>query len=689
VAYDIGGNVTQRTDTAGRVTSYAYDNLNRMSSTSDADNKTTSFQYDALSRTTAVVDALNQQYGFSYDALGRRTQMTRAGVSMSYVYDAVGNRTRRTDYNGTVTNYTYDDLNRLTTITYPNAITTTYGYDAVSQLTSATNANGTAVLGYDNRGRIAGTTDVFNQTIGYSYDANGNRTGMILNGSAYATYTHDAVNRLTNLADSANQNFPHTYDAVNRLTARSAPNGVTSNYAYDGLNRLTALNHVAGAITLIGNQYSYNNANNIASWSNTSGNHAYGYDLVDRLTAATNSAQPNENYGYDAVGNRATSHLSAGYSYQPFNKLTSTSTTNYTYDNNGNLLSKTDSLGTMTFTWNEENQLTQVSLPGGLTVNYKYDGLGRRIQRTTTAGGNERYIYDGQNILIDLNADSSVATTYLNGPGIDNQLRQTSATTGVSYYLTDQVGSTAALTNTSGNIVELLAYDSFGNSSGSSLTRYTYTGRELDPDTGLMYYRARFYDPQVGRFVSEDPAGLSPGINPYVYVGNDPIQWSDPSGLCRCGLKTGPEYYVSTVWGGGSVGIGGTSVPKGTKFHWHAEFLNDATHDPKCCEVRQLISWNRGPFGQNTVPHAGFPPWAQPGTWLEDRNEFNKRYGRRTGPYAQPSLNDITGNEYHSDDQPNGTGTVPGFAFRFRLIVVDVCQGGKRIFTSKTITVNF
>jgi len=134
-----------------------------------------------------------------------------------------------------------------------------------------------------------------------------------------------------------------------------------------------------------------------------------------------------------------------------------------TYDSNGNLLSRTDSVGTTTFTWNEENQLTQVSLPGSLKVNYKYDGLGRRIQRTTSAGASERYVYDGKDVLLDLNADRSVATTYLNGPGIDDHLRQMSATTVVSYYLTDHLGTTAGLTDSSGNVVEQLAYDSFGN----------------------------------------------------------------------------------------------------------------------------------------------------------------------------------------------------------------------------------
>jgi len=162
-----------------------------------------------------------------------------------------------------------------------------------------------------------------------------------------------------------------------------------------------------------------------------------------------------------------------------------------TYDSNGNLPSRTDSVGTTTFTWNEENQLTQVTLPNAVTIAYKYDGHGRRIQRTTSAGASERYVYDGHDVLLDLNAGWSVATTYLNGPAIDDHLRQTSATTGISYYLTDHLGTTAALTDSAGSVVDQLAYDSFGNSSGSSLTRYGYTGRERDPDTGFMYYRAR------------------------------------------------------------------------------------------------------------------------------------------------------------------------------------------------------
>ena len=256
------------------------------------------------------------------------------------------------------------------------------------------------------------------------------------------------------------------------------------------------------------------------------------YDAVDRLSSATNSGQVNKSYSYDAVGNRTASHLSATYGYQPFNKLTSSSSAGYSYDNNGNLISKTDASGTTTFVYDAENRLAQVALPNGLTVNYKYDPLGRRIQRTTSSGANQRYVYDGKDALADLNTDGSVATTYLSGISIDDHLRQTSSATGVSYFLGDHLGTTAGLTDASGGIVEGDSYDSFGNSSGSARTRYGYTGRERDPDTELLYYRARWYDPQVGRFVTEDPIGVDGGLNLYAYTANNPVLWNDALGLC-------------------------------------------------------------------------------------------------------------------------------------------------------------
>jgi len=372
---------------------------------------------------------------------------------MSFIYDEVGNRTRRTDYNGVVTNYSYDHLNRLTTIAYPTR-TVTFNYDPLNNLTRAQNENGTVYIGYDNRYRVASFSDPFYYGISYNYDTVGNRTKLKVNGATFATYTYDAANRMTSLADGANQNFTYNYDAANRVTSRNAPNGVTSNYAYDDLDRLTSLMHSAGSMVLSGNTYTYNDANNLSSWTTQTAQRTYSYDAVDRLTGVTNFSTPVESYAYDAVGNRTASHLSASYSYQSANQLVSTSNATFAYDNNGNTISKTDGLGTTTFTFNEENQLTRAALPNGLTVDYKYDGLARRIQRSTSAGADERYVYDGPDALIDLNADWSVATTYLNDLRIDSHLRQTNATTGVSYFLTDHLGSTAAFADASGNLIE-------------------------------------------------------------------------------------------------------------------------------------------------------------------------------------------------------------------------------------------
>jgi RHS repeat-associated protein len=137
-------------------------------------------------------------------------------------------------------------------------------------------------------------------------------------------------------------------------------------------------------------------------------------------------------------------------------------------------------------------------------------------------------------VLIDLNVDWSEATTYFNEPGIDSHLRQTNSATGVSYFLGDHLGSTATLADVNGNVVEQITNDSFGTSGGSARTRYAYSGRERDPDTGLLYYRARFYDPLVARFISEDPIGFVGGINLYAYVSNNPIALRDPLGFCPC-----------------------------------------------------------------------------------------------------------------------------------------------------------
>jgi RHS repeat-associated protein len=539
--YDSAGNLLQKTDQAGRITSFCYDSTNRLTSTTDPALKTTAFEYNARSQQTAVVDAINQRYEFVYDALGRRTQEKKGTATMSFVYDAVGNRSQRTDYNNAVTNYVYDALNQMTTISYPDTTSATYGYDVLSRLTTAANPTGTVTIAYDNRSRVNSVTDVFGQVVSYAYDANSNRTQLSLNGATSATYQYDVINRLTQLADNASLNTNFAYDATNKLTSRTLPNGVVTTSQYDGLNRLTRLTHAKGANTLADFQYQFNTVNEITQMTDGAGAHNYTYDSVDRLTAATHPSQTNESYTYDDVGNRTGSHQGSSYNYQAFNRLVGANGASFGYDANGNLTSKTDASGSWSYAWDYENRLKQASLSGGVTVDYNYDALGRRIQLTSTTGGITKFAYDGADVLRDLDGSGNTIADYLIGPGIDNKLRKTTGTS-AAYLAVNNLGTTCALTDASGNISSALDYDSFGKvTSGSATTRYTYTGREIDSETGLMYYRARWYDPQMGRFISEDPIGLRGGLNLFTYVHNAPINKIDPMGLDDADKEWYPE----------------------------------------------------------------------------------------------------------------------------------------------------
>jgi RHS repeat-associated protein len=529
IEYDMLGNVIKRVDASGQTTSFEYDIANRITRTIDSALKVTQYEYNARSNMTALTDAIGQRYTFEYDSLGRITSQTRGGISMSFVYDAVGNRIKRTDYNGITTNYTFDALNRLTKITYPDATTVTYVYDALSRLTTATNINGSVRLNYDNMDRVASTTDVWGQVIGYTYDANGNRTQLKFGTSVNATYQYDVLNRLTTITDNARASVRYTYDAASNIISRSLPNGIATIYQYDGLERLTRLRDAKGTATIADNQYQYNNVGNITQHIDTGGTHTYNYDELNRLTSATYPGRTNENYVYDAVGNRTSSHRSASYGYQPFNKLITAGTASFLYDNNGNMTQKIDSTGTAQYRWDFENRLVQVVRSSGASVSYKYDALGRRIQRSPNSGVSTNFSYDGADVVIDKNSDGT-STEYLNGPGIDNKLRQKSKTA-TYYFVTDHLGSITALTDTKGKVIEKISYDSFGDSVGSTRTRYGYTQRERDSLTGLIYYRARWYDPQLGRFISEDPIEFAGGANWYAYVNNNPANLIDPFGL--------------------------------------------------------------------------------------------------------------------------------------------------------------
>ena len=249
-----------------------------------------------------------------------------------------------------------------------------------------------------------------------------------------------------------------------------------------------------------------------------------------------------ESYSYDAVGNRLSSLGVSPYAYNTSNELTSKPSVTFTYDRDGNTLTKVDSTGTTTYNWDFENRLSSVVLPGsGGTVSFKYDPYGRRVQKTSSAA-TTNYVYDGANTLEEVDGSGSVVARYVQNLGIDEPLAETRGST-TSYYEADGLGSVSSLTNSSGALANTYTYDSFGNQTGSSGTvtnNYRYTGRELDLETGVYYQRARYYDPRVGRFVGEDPLQFGgDGPNFYDYVSNSPTGFTDIFGLSTDAPKAG------------------------------------------------------------------------------------------------------------------------------------------------------
>ena len=194
----------------------------------------------------------------------------------------------------------------------------------------------------------------------------------------------------------------------------------------------------------------------------------------------------------------------------------------------------TKSSGNASYVWDFENRLTSATV-NGATTSFKYDPFGRRVYKSSSSG-TRVYAYDGDNLIEELNGMGVEIAHYTQGPGIDEPLAELRSGT-TSFYEADGLGSITSLTNAAGAIANTYVYDSFGNltsSSGSVTNPFRLTARECDSETGLYYYRARYYDPTVGRFLSEDLKDSGTGINVYPYVYNDPVDLMDPSGLSAC-----------------------------------------------------------------------------------------------------------------------------------------------------------
>ena len=232
------------------------------------------------------------------------------------------------------------------------------------------------------------------------------------------------------------------------------------------------------------------------------GLHNYGYDNIYQLLQAIHPTIPTEQFSYDPAGNRTTAD---GVTI-------------------GNPVSKT-------YTYDWENRLTEIDY-FGMVAQYKYDPFGRRIEKSVN-GDITTFVYDGPSIIADYDGNGNLRNAYLHNLGIDDPLALQQGGQ-IYYYHKDGLGSITEITDLSGNTIGTYGYNSFGeivSQTGNLIQPFTFTAREFDPENGLYYYRARYYDPRTGIFVSEDPIGLLADVNLYRYVQNNPISYKDALGL--------------------------------------------------------------------------------------------------------------------------------------------------------------
>ncbi len=542
--------------------------------------------------------------------------------------------------------YTYDGSKLLSIQDDQAGESNAFGYDAAIRLTSVTQgARGTLTYGYDTEDRIQTVNVTSGPSTTYAYNPDGSIRNIIWSPVVgNFGYAYTALGQYDTITFPSGQTKGFSYDDQGRLTQianqKGATNSATFGYAYD-------FDHGTGLTGMLGQRTS--SFTTFPALAMTGAETKYLYDPLYQLASvrypqAGPFTTQTHGFTYDDIGNRTTNTVAAttnSYSYfknpgNPLNgqELQSDGQNTYTYDALGNALTRSGPGGSFTFGYDRNNRMN--SITGAASATYAYDYQGRRASKVVN-GVTTTYLYDGLNLIGE--TTNGQTRWYLHGAGIDEPLAVN--TGGSTYYLaSDGLGSVVATTDASGNVVHAVTYDAWGNPKGETGTRYhsfTYTGRELG-EAGLHFYRARFYDPTLGRFTQEDPLVAK---NLYAYGLSDPLNRLDPDGQ-RALTPQDYQRIVAVRAAGTKIGYRERGIAAGEEIKAAIEAVPDGQADP--ANLRALF-WGIDHLGDKDYGRDGT---LSKGTIHPERSGDNKcnifvanayaiGAGLGTGPNGMPS----------------------------------------------------
>ena len=557
----------------GVSTTYTYDKVGNVLSTTMANGtQTVKYAYDQLNRPVKYTDAL--------------------GKSETYKYNNYGDMTSKVDRNGVTTNYTYDGLHRLTSEkAVKNGVTSAkyFTYALTGQLVWESNGSLAKSYSYakDNLGKIYSDESYTLNGLNYRTrrlyniaDMN-NYVQTFRSDVSYSIYTlnysFDSKGRLYMFSSQSASEYSvgskydiyYTYDKNDNIKTGKTRGGVTTEYSYNDANMLTSLVNKKGTTTYSTYSYNYNLDGNINRKVESGKITDYIYDGTGRLSnekITNGSAVTNMTYGYDNAGNRSsltvtgTENYVTTYSYDKNNRLLKDSKKNngasyadvtlYSYDNNGNQIRKDQSRDDLTskskmglslatanssygyekFTYNGFNQLTAFEDEAGNKATYEYYSDGLRLSKTVN-GAKSSYIWTDNNLSMEIKSDEVIS--YAKAPGyMRTGSSKDSLYRNDKLYLFNGHGDVTSMVDKSGKVTKTYSYDAFGNEVNrdkNDTNPFRYCGEYWDNETESIYLRARYYNPSIGRFITEDP--IKDGSNWYVYCYNKPTKYNDILGL--------------------------------------------------------------------------------------------------------------------------------------------------------------